>query len=224
MISLFSKYKLVEHISEISSSLFNRLSAPPRSAHTDIRFPDFKKYQRKPPLRDNNAKEESKSGHGLVVGLSVIAGIYSTKAVAHMFVKSMAISADVQALAKVEIDLAEIAEGGHTTIKWRGKPLFLKHRLPDEINDCRATPLSSLRDPQSDEERCPNPDWLVTIGVCTHLGCVPIPNSGDYLGGYYCPCHGSHYDAAGRIRKGPAPTNLEIPVHEFLPDNKLIVG
>lgn len=195
-----------------------------RGSHTDIKVPDFPKYQRKPPGRSNEAKEDSKAAHGILLGLNFVAALYSAKTIAQIVVKTMAISADVQALAQIEINLDEIPEGGHTTIKWRGKPLFLKHRLPDEIQASRATPVSSLRDPATDEQRCPNPEWLVVIGVCTHLGCVPIPNAGDYLGGYYCPCHGSHYDAAGRIRKGPAPTNLEIPVHEFKSDNKLVVG
>ncbi|XP_044745854.1 cytochrome b-c1 complex subunit Rieske, mitochondrial-like [Coccinella septempunctata] len=201
----------------------NFITLVSRGAHTDIKFPNFDKYRKK-HIKDYEAKEGAKAAQGIVNGLFLVGFIYSAKSIAHFFIKSMSITADVQALAKVEIDLAEIAEGGHTTIKWRGKPLFLKHRLPDEIKDCRATPVSSLRDPETDEQRCPNPDWLVVIGVCTHLGCVPIPNAGDYLGGYYCPCHGSHYDAAGRIRKGPAPTNLEIPVHEFQADNKLVVG
>ncbi|KAL3287908.1 hypothetical protein HHI36_002366 [Cryptolaemus montrouzieri] len=196
--------------------------------HTDIKIPDFSKYRRKsvinPQTKDEESADARKASSSIWAGFNIIVGCYSAKTVIQLFVKSMAMSADVQALAKIEVNLAEISEGGHATLKWRGKPLFLKHRLPEEIKDCQSTPVSSLRDPQTDEERCPVPEWLVVIGVCTHLGCVPIPNSGDYLGGYYCPCHGSHYDAAGRIRKGPAPSNLEIPIHNFQTDNSLVVG
>lgn len=100
----------------------------------------------------------------------------------------------------------------------------MKHRTPEEIKRERAVDLSILRDPEPDSDRAKVPEWLIVLGVCTHLGCVPIANSGDYPGGYYCPCHGSHYDAAGRIRKGPAPTNLEIPVHSYVSDDLLVVG
>lgn len=105
-----------------------------------------------------------------------------------------------------------------------GKPLFVRHRTPDEIAATRAVPMSELRDPQPDDDRVQKPEWLVVIGVCTHLGCIPIPYLGDFVGGYYCPCHGSHFDGAGRARKGPAPTNLEVPHYEFIDENTLIVG
>ena len=93
--------------------------------------------------------------------------------------------------------------------KWRGKPLFVRRRSAEEVDEVRNVDLAHLRDPQDDAERVVKDEWLVVIGVCTHLGCVPIANSGEY-GGYYCPCHGSHYDVSGRIRKGPAPHNLEV--------------
>lgn len=96
-------------------------------------------------------------------------------------------------------------------------------RTSDEISSEQSVPVSSLRDPQHDSERVQKPEWLVVIGVCTHLGCVPIANAGDF-GGYYCPCHGSHYDASGRIRKGPAPLNLEVPTYSFADDDTLVVG
>jgi len=100
--------------------------------------------------------------------------------------------------------------------------VFVRRRTSEEIARERAVDLNTLRDPEADEKRSPTGEWLVLIGVCTHLGCVPIPNQGDF-GGYYCPCHGSHYDASGRIRKGPAPLNLEIPEHEF-DGSTLVVG
>lgn len=135
----------------------------------------------------------------------------------------MSASADVLALAKIEIKLNEIPEGKNVTFKWRGKPLFIRHRTAEEISVEQSVAVGTLRDAQHDNERCQKPEWLVVLGVCTHLGCVPIANSGDF-GGYYCPCHGSHYDASGRIRKGPAPLNLEVPPYTFPEEGLLIVG
>lgn len=103
-----------------------------------------------------------------------------------------------------------------------GKPVFIRRRTQKEIDQERAVDISQLRDPEHDEKRAPNPEWLVVVGICTHLGCVPIAGKGDF-GGYYCPCHGSHYDASGRIRKGPAPANLEVPDHVFDGDT-LVIG
>lgn len=119
-------------------------------------------------------------------------------------------------------NLTRIA-GKNVTFKWRGKPLFVRHRTEEEIAREQAVNTAELRDPQTDAERVANPKFLVVIGVCTHLGCVPIANAGDF-GGYYCPCHGSHYDGSGRIRKGPAPANLEVPHVEFLDAKTLVVG
>ncbi|KAG0366715.1 hypothetical protein BGX24_003578 [Mortierella sp. AD032] len=135
----------------------------------------------------------------------------------------MSASADVLALAKVEVDLSTIPEGRNVTIKWRGKPVFIRHRTADEIDEANAVNIAELRDPQNDAERAQKPEWLVMLGVCTHLGCVPIGEAGDY-GGWYCPCHGSHYDISGRIRKGPAPLNLEIPAYSFEEGNKIVIG
>jgi len=136
---------------------------------------------------------------------------------------SLSASADVLAMAKIEINLTDIPEGKAMTFKWRGKPLFIKHRTTEEIDREAACDITTLRDPQTDAERVQKPEFLVLIGVCTHLGCVPIANAGDF-GGYYCPCHGSHYDCSGRIRKGPAPLNLEVPQYEFPEENLLVVG
>lgn len=139
------------------------------------------------------------------------------------FIGSMSASADVLALAKIEIKLSDIPEGKSVTFKWRGKPLFIRHRTAEEIATEKNVNIAELRDPQADEERAQNPKFLVVLGVCTHLGCVPIANAGEF-GGYYCPCHGSHYDASGRIRKGPAPLNLEVPPYAFPEENLLVVG
>jgi ubiquinol-cytochrome c reductase iron-sulfur subunit len=157
----------------------------------------------------------------LVLGAAV-ASAYSAKALVHQFIGSMSASADVLALAKIEIKLSDIPEGKSVTFKWRGKPLFIRHRTSEEIATEQSVPVSTLRDAQHDNDRVQNPKWLVVLGVCTHLGCVPIANSGDFGG--YCPCHGSHYDASGRIRKGPAPLNLEVPPYTFPDADLLIVG
>ena len=133
-------------------------------------------------------------------------------------------SADVLALAKAEVDLTAIPEGKNVTIKWRGKPVFIRHRTQAEIDEANSVEMNGLRDPQTDADRVKKPEFLVVLGICTHLGCVPIGEAGDY-DGWYCPCHGSHYDISGRIRKGPAPLNLEVPPYEFSEDGgKLIVG
>ncbi|KAJ3316389.1 hsp70 nucleotide exchange factor fes1 [Gonapodya sp. JEL0774] len=140
------------------------------------------------------------------------------------FLSNLSASADVLALAKVEVDLTTIPEGKNAIIKWRGKPIFIRHRTPEEIEEANSVSLSELRHPETDVERIKKPEWLVMIGVCTHLGCVPIGEAGDYKG-WFCPCHGSHYDISGRIRKGPAPLNLEVPPYEFVDDDtKVIIG
>ncbi|XP_071703367.1 cytochrome b-c1 complex subunit Rieske-4, mitochondrial-like [Rutidosis leptorrhynchoides] len=139
------------------------------------------------------------------------------------FVLSMSASKDVLALASLEVDLSNIEPGTTVTVKWRGKPVFIRCRTDDDINLANSVDVNSLRDPQEDAVRVKDPEWLIVIGVCTHLGCIPLPNAGDF-GGWFCPCHGSHYDISGRIRKGPAPYNLEVPTYSFLADNKLLIG
>lgn len=159
----------------------------------------------------------------ILFSVTTAATAYGAKSVVTQFVSSMSASADVLALAKIEIKLSDIPEGKSVTFKWRGKPLFVRHRTGAEVATEQGVNVGELRDPQQDSERTQRPEWLVVLGVCTHLGCVPIANAGDF-GGYYCPCHGSHYDASGRIRKGPAPLNLEVPAYTFPDDNLLIVG
>ncbi|XP_034475145.1 cytochrome b-c1 complex subunit Rieske, mitochondrial [Drosophila innubila] len=197
-----------------------------RQGHTDLQVPDFTPYRRdsvKDARRRNESTEERKAFSYMMVGAGAVGGAYAAKGLVNAFVSSMSATADVLAMAKIEIKLADIPEGKSVTFKWRGKPLFIRHRTQSEIQTERGVPTSELRDPETDEQRVIKPEWLVVIGVCTHLGCVPIANSGDW-GGYYCPCHGSHYDASGRIRKGPAPLNLEVPTHEFPDEGTLIVG
>ena len=117
--------------------------------------------------------------------------------------------ASVKALASTEVDVSNIQPGQSITVLWRGKPVFIKRRTNEEIEKARSVDLKELKHPEKDEERAKNPEWLVMLGICTHLGCVPLGDKGDY-NGWFCPCHGSHYDTSGRIRKGPAPTNMEL--------------
>jgi len=139
------------------------------------------------------------------------------------FVSSMSASADVLALASAEFDLSDVSVGKTITVKWRGKPVFIRHRTAGEIATEESVPLAQLRDQESDEERTLKAEWLVVLGICTHLGCVPLSGAGDY-NGWFCPCHGSHYDVSGRIRKGPAPLNLEVPPYKFTEDAKILIG
>ena len=145
------------------------------------------------------------------------------RAAVHKFVMYLSASADVLALASLEVDISAIPEGAASTVKWRGKPVFIRHRTKKEIEAARADDGVSLRDAETDADRVQRPEWIVVVGVCTHLGCVPINAAGDYMG-WFCPCHGSHYDTAGRIRKGPAPLNLLVPEYKFLSDTKVLLG
>jgi ubiquinol-cytochrome c reductase iron-sulfur subunit len=143
-------------------------------------------------------------------------------------VDSLNPSKDVLAQASIEVDLSQIAQGQNLTVKWRGKPVFIRHRTDEEMAQFKSEQtekMTDLVDPESDADRITenHERWLVVIGICTHLGCVPIWGQGEYSG-WFCPCHGSHYDALGRIRKGPAPMNLEVPEYKFLSDTKIKIG
>ena len=144
------------------------------------------------------------------------------------FIKSMNPAEDTLALGTIEVDLSGINEGQSITVKWRGKPVFIRKRTQEEINEANNVDVASLRDPMIDKDRVQKPEWLVLEGVCTHLGCVPLGQKtsdikGEY-NGWFCPCHGSHYDTSGRIRKGPAPDNLAVPPYIFLSDTKIKIG
>ncbi len=154
---------------------------------------------------------------------SGVVGTVGMTAAAWPLVDQMNPSADVLALASVEVDLSSISEGQTVKILWRGKPVFIRHRTADEIAKAVADNTSDLKDPQDDELRAERPEWLIMVGVCTHLGCVPLDQRGDF-NGWFCPCHGSHYDISGRIRKGPAPRNLEVPKYTFLNDTTVSIG
>ena len=131
--------------------------------------------------------------------------------------------ASVKALASTEVDISGVERGQSITVLWRGKPVFIRRRTEEEIAKAKKVDLKDLKHPEKDEDRAKNPEWLVMLGVCTHLGCVPLGDKGEY-DGWFCPCHGSHYDTSGRIRKGPAPTNMEVPKYEFVNSNTIKIG
>ncbi|KAJ3621375.1 hypothetical protein MTP99_003515 [Tenebrio molitor] len=231
MSKILSTSSLWRHFARASTILQTTPLPPPPPlltyAHTDIKVPDWTPYRRKsgknPTAKSSESVDERRLIPYMVAGAGLTIAAYGTKSETIRHVVFMAPSAEVLALAKIEINLEDIGEGKNATFKWRGKPLFIKHRTPEQIEIERNVDVSTLRDPEHDSDRVKDPEWLVVIGVCTHLGCVPIADSGDW-GGYYCPCHGSHYDHSGRIRKGPAPTNLEVPEYKFTDECTLVVG
>lgn len=152
-------------------------------------------------------------------------GAVGAAAMVWPFISQLQPDASVLALSTTEVDLSPIAEGQIVTVQWRGKPIFISHRTPAEIKSAVDTPLSALPDPQPDSARVKagKEQWLVVIGICTHLGCVPLGHQGQY-NGWFCPCHGSVYDTSGRIRQGPAPLNLELPPYAFTTDTKIVIG
>ncbi|NBX02962.1 MAG: ubiquinol-cytochrome c reductase iron-sulfur subunit [Alphaproteobacteria bacterium] len=165
----------------------------------------------------------------MVLTAGALAGVGACS-VAWPFINSMNPAADVLALSSIEVDLAPIQPGQTVKVKWRGVPVFIRHRTKENIDEARAVNVSELRDPETDDQRVQKgkEQWLVMVGVCTHLGCIPLSGAGEYggkeAGGWFCPCHGSHYDTAGRIRKGPAPKNLTVPQYTFLSDNRIKIG
>ncbi|KAG0150524.1 hypothetical protein CROQUDRAFT_652110 [Cronartium quercuum f. sp. fusiforme G11] len=179
--------------------------------------PDYSAYR-------TTTEDSGRAFSYLMVGSMGLVTAAGAKSLVSDFLTNLSASADVLALAKVEVEIGNIPEGKNVILKWRGKPVFIRHRTAAEIEEANAVEVTSLRDPQHDADRVKKPEWLVMLGVCTHLGCVPIGEAGDY-GGWFCPCHGSHYDISGRIRRGPAPLNLEIPSYEFNDaEGKLIIG
>ena len=154
---------------------------------------------------------------------SYAVGAVGVGAVAWPLIDQMNPDASVKALASTEVDISSVEPGKSITVLWRGKPVFIKRRTEEEITEARNVKLEDLKDPQKDEDRAKNPEWLVMVGICTHLGCVPLSDKGDY-NGWFCPCHGSHYDTSGRIRKGPAPVNMEIPKYKFVDNNTIKIG
>lgn len=163
----------------------------------------------------------------LILSTATVGAVGSALA-AWPFIDTMNPAADTLALSSTEVDLASVEVGMSITVVWRGKPVFIRHRTPEEIKEAEAVPLDDLIDPEADKDRVQKPQWLIMVGICTHLGCIPIgqkanDKKGDF-GGWFCPCHGSHYDTSGRIRKGPAPKNLVVPAYTFLTDTTVRIG
>ncbi len=155
-------------------------------------------------------------------------GVAGVALAAWPFIHSINPAKDVLALSSTEVDLSAIHVGQAITVMWRGKPVFVRRRTAEEIASAESVDLADLRDPQEDAARVQKVEWLITVGVCTHLGCIPSGQSlgdkrGDF-GGWFCPCHGSHYDTSGRIRKGPAPFNLPVPPYAFTDDTNIVIG
>ena len=150
-------------------------------------------------------------------------GAVGAAAVAWPLIDQLNPDASVKAVSTIEVDISSIEPGSFLKVAWRGKPIYIRRRTSEEITSAEKDDYLALPDPQKDIDRVQKKEWLVVVGVCTHLGCIPIANQGEYEG-WFCPCHGSHYDISGRIRKGPAPTNLEVPPYEFVNENLIKIG
>ena len=172
---------------------------------------------------DKEQKKETSERRDFLFTASYALGAVGVGAAVWPLIDQMNPDASVKALATTEVDISTVGLGKTITVLWRGKPVFIRRRTQEEISKAQNVNLSELIDPQKDEDRVKKSEWLIMTGVCTHLGCVPLGDKGDF-GGWFCPCHGSHYDTSGRIRKGPAPTNLEIPKYEFVDNNTIKIG
>ena len=169
------------------------------------------------------ADENKSKRRDFIFTASYALGAVGVGATVWPLIDQMNPDASVKALASTEVDISSIDRGQSITVLWRGKPVFIRRRTEEEIAKAKEVNLKELKHPEKDEDRAKNPEWLVMLGVCTHLGCVPLGDKGEY-GGWFCPCHGSHYDTSGRIRKGPAPTNLEVPKYVFLDSKTIKIG
>ena len=172
--------------------------------------------------------KDSKNRRDFLYLSSITVGGVGVAAFMWPFLKSMNPAEDTLALGTTEVDLSDILVGQSITVKWRGRPVFIRRRTQEEIAEANSIDITSLRDPMEDKDRVQQEEWLVLEGICTHLGCVPLgqkmsDTKGEY-NGWFCPCHGSHYDTSGRVRKGPAPDNLPVPPYKFISDTKIIIG
>ena len=172
---------------------------------------------------DKEQKKETSERRDFLFTASYALGAVGVGAAVWPLIDQMNPDASVKALSTTEVDISNVSLGKTITVLWRGKPVFIRKRTQKEINEAQNVKLEDLKDPQKDQDRVKKAEWLVMVGVCTHLGCVPLGNKGDF-DGWFCPCHGSHYDTSGRVRKGPAPTNLEIPKYEFIDNNTIKIG
>ena len=172
---------------------------------------------------DKNNNNSKPTRRDFIYTLTASLGVLGAGASVWPIVSQMNPDSSVKAMSTVEVDISKVDKGNEITVMWRGKPVFIKRRTEDEITKARNISLKELPHPEKDQKRVIKDEWLVVVGICTHLGCVPINGKGEY-GGWFCPCHGSHYDTSGRIRKGPAPTNLEVPKYKFVGEDKIIIG
>ena len=180
------------------------------------------------PESDQASEQGEETRRDFLILAAGAMGAIATIGVVWPLIETMNPSADVLALSSTEVDISAIEVGQSITVKWRGKPVFIRRRTQEEIDVARTVSLDELSDSESDEARVQKAEWLMLVGVCTHLGCIPLGNKvgdprGDF-GGWFCPCHGSHYDTSGRIRQGPAPNNLAVPEYEFLDDTLVKIG
>jgi ubiquinol-cytochrome c reductase iron-sulfur subunit len=180
-----------------------------------------------PKPMDAHTQDSATRRDFLQIAATAVMGVGAAVAVWPL-IDSMNAAKDTLALSTTEVDLAPVQLGQRLTVKWRGSPVFIDHRTEADIKAADAVDLATLKDPQPDAERAKKREWLIMVGVCTHLGCVPLGQNptdprGEY-GGWFCPCHGSQYDTSGRIRRGPAPRNLEVPIYQFLTDTTVKIG
>ena len=180
------------------------------------------------PATPEDMPDDGKSRRDFLLYATSTVGAVGTALSLWPFIDAMNPAADTLALASTEVDIAPIAEGQAITVVWRGKPVFIRKRTAAEIKSAADVDVASLPDPQADTDRVKKPEWLIMVGVCTHLGCIPLGQKASdakgEFGGWFCPCHGSHYDTSGRIRKGPAPKNLPVPPYEFTTDTTVKIG
>ncbi len=175
-----------------------------------------------------DAKQDETSRRDFLYLTAGAMGVVGACSATWPLIDSMNPAKDTLALASTEVDISKVEVGQAITAVWRGKPVFIRHRTPEEIAQAKEDDKADLRDAQMDSDRAKKAEWLVLVGICTHLGCIPLGTKsgqpkGDF-GGWFCPCHGSHYDTSGRIRKGPAPTNLAVPEHTFVTDTLIRIG
>jgi ubiquinol-cytochrome c reductase iron-sulfur subunit len=177
---------------------------------------------------NETASSDDKTRRDFLLLSTITVGAVGAGLAAWPFVDVMNPAADTLALSTTEVDLAPIEVGQSITVVWQGRPVFIRYRTAAEIKTAEAVALSDLIDPQADKDRVQKPEWLIMVGICTHLGCIPLGQKANdpkgEFGGWFCPCHGSHYDTSGRIRKGPAPKNLVVPAYTFLTDTTIKIG
>ncbi len=177
---------------------------------------------------NETANSDDKTRRDFLLLSTITVGAAGSALAAWPFLDVMNPAADTLALSTTEVDLAPVEVGQSITVVWQGKPVFIRHRTEAEIKTAEAVALDDLIDPQADKDRVKKPEWLIMVGICTHLGCIPLGQKandpkGEY-GGWFCPCHGSHYDTSGRVRRGPAPKNLEVPLYTYLSDAVVGIG